>query len=69
LTNSRRKSDVLTIARDVLRRRGSARIIEITSTRGDVRGLLNEYRQFISESERQLARDGIRVTGTAIALL
>jgi hypothetical protein len=67
--NGRRKSDVLTIARAVIRRRGSARIIAIASARGDVRNLLTEYRGFISESERLLERDGIRLTGSAIELL
>ena len=69
MTNGRRKSDVLTIARAVIRRRGSARIIAIASARGDVRNLLAEYRGFIGEAERLLERDGIKVTGSAIELL
>ena len=68
MTNGRR-NDVLTIARAVIRRRGSARIIAIASTRGDVRNLLTEYRGFIGEAERLLERDGIKVNGSAIELL
>jgi hypothetical protein len=60
---------VLAIARAVIRRRGSARIIAIASARGDVRNLLTEYRGFISESERLLERDGVKLSGSAIELL
>jgi hypothetical protein len=63
------RTQVLGVARDVLRRRGSGRIIAIASGRGDVRNLLNEYRQFMSETERLLQRDGIRLSGQAIELL
>jgi hypothetical protein len=62
-------NEVLAIARNVLQRRGSARIIEIATSRVDVRGLLNEYRQFIAECERQLAQSGINVTSAAIKVL
>lgn len=58
-------NEVLAIARNVLQRRGSARIIEIATSRVDVRGLLNEYRQ----RERQLAQSGINVTSVAIKVL
>jgi hypothetical protein len=59
---------ILSAAHAVLRRRGSARIIAIASARGDVRNLLTEYRNFISEAEKQLERDGVRVTATATNL-
>ena len=62
-------NEVLAIAQNVLQRRGSARIIEITTSRADVRGLLNEYRQFIAECERQLAKSGINVTNSAVEML
>jgi hypothetical protein len=69
LTGTRKNHAVLTVARTVIRRRGSARIIAIASARGDVRNLLTEYRGFISESERLLERDGIKITGSAVELL
>jgi hypothetical protein len=63
------EDEVLAIAREVIHRRGSARIIEMTTARVDVRGLLNEYRQFIAEAERILARNGLTITGAALELL
>ena len=62
-------NEVLAIAQNVLQRRGSARIIEITTSRADVRGLLNEYRQFIAECERKLGQNGVKITGAALELL
>ncbi len=63
------EDEVLAIAREVLHRRGSSRIIEMATARVDVRGLLNEYRQFIAECERILARNGLTITGAALQLL
>ena len=63
------ENEVLAIARQVLHRRDSARIIEITTTRVDVRGLLNEYRQFMAECERMLGQNGLKITGAASELL
>jgi hypothetical protein len=60
---------ILGVAQDVLRRRGSARIIEIASARGDVHTLLHEYRAYLGESEKQLEHDGVRLSGQAIELL
>jgi hypothetical protein len=63
-----RRADVLSVAHDVLRRRGSGRIIAFAGARGDVRVLLREYRGFMAEAERQLGRSGYRLTGVALAL-
>ena len=41
----------------------------MTTARVDIRGLLNEYRQFIAEAERILARNGLKITGAALELL
>src|SRR4030095_11510831 len=69
MTGTRKSHEVLTIARAVIRRRGSARIIAIASARGDVRNLLTEYRGFIGEAVRLLERDGTQLTASAIELL
>ena len=63
------RTEILSVAHDVLRRRNSARIIGISSARGDVRGLLNEYRQYMDEAERLLQRDGIRLSLEAVELI
>ncbi|HET9534506.1 MAG TPA: hypothetical protein VFP43_04060 [Mesorhizobium sp.] len=65
----RLKNEVLAITRDVLQRRDSARIIKMTTDRADVRGLLNEYRQFVAECERILARNGLTLGGGALELV
>jgi uncharacterized membrane protein len=62
-------TEVSTIAKAVLRRRHSSRIVEIASARGDVCTLLAEYRAYLSESERQLARDGLRQSFAATETL
>src|SRR5262245_34215473 len=61
--------EVLAIAREVLGRRGSAGIIKMTTARADVRGFLKEYRQFVAECERILARNGITITSAALQLV
>jgi hypothetical protein len=58
------RSEVLSVARDVLRRRGA-----ISSSRGDVRGLLAEYRAYLGEAERVLERNGVLVTKTVLGWL
>jgi hypothetical protein len=63
------RTQVLGVARDVLRRRGSARIIGIASGWGDVKTLLSEYRNYLAESERLLQRDGIKSAGAVLELL
>jgi hypothetical protein len=63
------RTQILGVARDVLRRRGSARIIAIASRRGDVKCLLHEYRGFMSEAGRLLERDSIRLTNDAVDLI
>jgi hypothetical protein len=63
------RTEILSVAKSVLRRRDSGRIIGIASARGDVRNLLNEYRQYMSETERRLRRYGIRATPKAVELL
>ena len=63
------EEEVLAVARHVLQRRDSARVIEITTSRADVLGLLNEYRQFIAECERKLGQNGVKITSAALELL
>jgi hypothetical protein len=51
--------EILSVARGVLRRRSSVRIIAISSTRGDVKTLLREYRNYLAETRRLLEVSGI----------
>jgi hypothetical protein len=69
MRNVRMTTEVAAVARAVLRRRRSSRVVEIASARGDVRTLLAEYRAYLSESEKQLARDGIRASFAATETL
>jgi hypothetical protein len=61
--------EVMEVARRILRKRHSGRIIQLTSARNDVRGLIIEYRRYRAEAEAALARDGIPITATARTLL
>jgi hypothetical protein len=63
------RTEILSVARGVLRRRNSARIIAISSTKGDVRTLLREYRSYLAETRRLLEAGSVPVTATALEML